>query len=75
MHRTDVRYSPALLQEYWALDQKSLLERLECPVLLIHGDQGQDERYYASITEQGRRYLRQAEVVVLKGADHDFGDT
>lgn len=55
--------------------QQELLRAVPVPVLVIHGDTGEQERALAAITEHGRAWLPPgSEVVTLPGADHLFFD-
>ena len=52
--------------------QEALLRAVRVPVLVVHGDQGSEQRL-AATTAQGERWLpAHSRVEVLEGADHSF---
>jgi alpha/beta superfamily hydrolase len=55
--------------------QKDLLTAVDVPVLVVHGDTGDQERRLAGITRAGRHWLPAgSELVTIPGADHTFND-
>jgi pimeloyl-ACP methyl ester carboxylesterase len=55
--------------------QKDLLTALDIPVLVIHGDTGDQERRLATISRAGRHWLPAgSELITIPGADHTFND-
>jgi len=48
---------------------------VDVPVLVVHGDTGDQERRLAGITRAGRHWLPAgSEFVTIPGADHTFND-
>lgn len=55
--------------------QRELLSAVRVPVLVVHGDTGDQERQLARISRAGRPWLPDgSEIVTIPGADHTFND-
>jgi pimeloyl-ACP methyl ester carboxylesterase len=64
-----------MLQEFEKIDQPSVLAAVNCPVLIIHGDDDEDERLLLEQSQQGMPFLpRESRLEVLRGANHGFRD-
>jgi pimeloyl-ACP methyl ester carboxylesterase len=60
-----------LLEERSHIDQKELLRKIKCPVLIIHGDQ--DQRVPLADSQRAMQYLPiQSRIEIIEGADHYF---
>lgn len=60
-----------LLEECGNFDQGELLRRVECPVLIIHGDGDEEERKLLAQSRKGIELLpKGSRLVVLPGANH-----
>ncbi len=71
--RPNILVSPHILQQMTELNQKTLLSRIDCPVLLIHGDAEAEERALYNLSKQGLPYLGStASLHCIAGADHNF---
>ncbi|WP_017177214.1 alpha/beta hydrolase family protein [Actinomyces timonensis] len=66
------RLSKAYARDAWGLDAVAELARYPRPVLLIHGDRDESVPLAASL--RAERELRDAELRVIPGAGHGFGD-
>jgi pimeloyl-ACP methyl ester carboxylesterase len=64
-----------LLEDFDQIDQESLLRKVKCPVLIIHGDTGEEEKMLSKISRVGARYLPSgSRIEIIEGADHKFND-
>jgi pimeloyl-ACP methyl ester carboxylesterase len=64
-----------LLDDFDQIDQGSLLSKVKCPVLIIHGDKGEEEIMLSNISREGIRFLpKESRIEILEGADHKFND-
>ncbi|MGH6880668.1 MAG: alpha/beta hydrolase, partial [Hypericibacter sp.] len=62
-----------MLADFAALDQPTLLGRLRCPVLVIHGDGDEEERQLLALARQGMAHLPAgSRLEVIPGAAHGF---
>ncbi len=60
-----------MLKDGEQVDQKPLCSRIECPVLVIHGDK--DDRVPLQDSENAMKYLsKESRLEIIAGADHDF---
>ncbi|MDR3666340.1 MAG: alpha/beta hydrolase [Ignavibacteriaceae bacterium] len=65
-----------LLDDFDQIDQESLLSKVKCPVLIIHGDKGEEEIMLLKITQRGIRFLpRESRIEIIEGADHKFNES
>lgn len=73
--RKSIRIEKQMLMDFEYFDQKHLLEKVTCPVLLIHGDTDWEEKMLAAITKKGM-YLLSADSVlsIIPGATHSFNN-
>ncbi|MGH9614241.1 MAG: alpha/beta hydrolase [Bryobacteraceae bacterium] len=64
-----------MLEEFERVDQRELLSRVKCPVLLIHGDEGEEERQLLEGSREGMKYLPESsQLEVIRGANHTMLD-
>lgn len=64
-----------LLEDFDQIDQESLFRKIKCPVLIIHGDKGEEEIMLSKISREGARFLpRGSKIEIIEGADHKFND-
>lgn len=64
-----------MLEDFDLIDQKELLSRVKCPVLIIHGDTGEEERMLSQISQGGMGFLSTgSRLEVLEGTNHRFND-
>ncbi|MBI3682310.1 MAG: alpha/beta hydrolase [Acidobacteria bacterium] len=62
-----------LLLDFEQIDQPQLLSAVNCPVLLIHGDDDDEERQLLLRSRQGMEYLPPgSRLEVIQGAGHGF---
>ncbi|WP_235905397.1 alpha/beta hydrolase family protein [Actinomyces marmotae] len=64
--------SRAYARDAWGIDAVAELARFPRPILLIHGDR--DESVPLALSQRAERELRDAELRVIPGAGHGFGD-
>lgn len=75
MGREKVIIDRQMLLDFEQFEQETLLKRITCPVLILHGDQGWEEQQLAEITRKGYQWLtKDTQVRVIEGADHSFMD-
>jgi pimeloyl-ACP methyl ester carboxylesterase len=72
-HRQEVIVESQMLKDFAEIDQPKLLSRVECPVLIIHGDNDSEERQLLERSRQGLHYLpKESRLEVIPGANHSF---
>ena len=73
--RNRIVVEAAMLEEFEHIDQRELLSRVKCPVLLIHGDEGEEERQLLERSREGIEYLPEgSRLAIIHGASHDMLD-
>jgi pimeloyl-ACP methyl ester carboxylesterase len=56
--------------------REELLGAVRVPVLVVHGDTGEQEQALAAITAEGRHLLPEgSRVVIIPGATHTFAES
>ena len=71
-NRDHILISKQMLDDFSECDQQLLLSRISCPVLIVHGELG-EEAILMPITQQGMKWLSaDSKLEVLQGAEHDF---
>jgi pimeloyl-ACP methyl ester carboxylesterase len=69
--KTDVR----IFDEILAIDQKKLLSKVECPILIIHGNADQAEKDLSEFSFKALPLLpRGSDIKIIAAADHLFLD-
>jgi pimeloyl-ACP methyl ester carboxylesterase len=64
-----------LLEDFDQIDQESLFRKVKCPVLIIHGDKGEEEIMLSKISQEGARFLPGGpKIEIIEGAEHRFND-
>ncbi len=64
-----------MLEDFENINQEQLLRKVECPVLIIHGDHDEEERKLLEISRIGLKYLsHDSKIELIEGADHRFID-
>ncbi|WP_176560332.1 alpha/beta hydrolase family protein [Brevibacillus dissolubilis] len=62
-----------MLLDFANFSQEELLKKVTCPVLLIHGNQGAEEKLLSEITKQGIKWLSaDSRLEIIDGAQHSF---
>ena len=70
-----VKIDGNLLKDIQAINQKKLLSKIVCPVLIIHGDSDQQERDLLESSKKGLAYLSpSSQLKIMQGANHTFLD-
>lgn len=73
MHRSQVLIEQQMLKDFEIVDQKQLLSKVKCPVLLIHGDGDEEEQSLYKLSQSGMAYLPSpSELKIIPGAAHGF---
>jgi pimeloyl-ACP methyl ester carboxylesterase len=64
-----------ILEDFHQIDQDELLSKVKCPVLIIHGDTGEEEQMLSEISRGGMRFLtKESKLEIIEGANHTFKD-
>ena len=64
-----------MLEDFDLIDQEKLLSKVMCPILIIHGDKGEEERMLSDISQGGVIYLSKgSKLEIIEGANHKFND-
>lgn len=73
--RKKVEIDGQMLLDFELGSQKELLEKVLCPVLIVHGNGDDEERRLYEISRKGMKWLpKQSELVVIENAPHSFTD-
>ena len=65
------KVSKKMLNSFNEINQKNLLKNIECPVLIIHGDQGQEEKELLKRSKKAIKLLnKKSKLKVIKGEKH-----
>ncbi|WP_163527630.1 alpha/beta hydrolase [Halobacillus ihumii] len=71
-YREEMMISKEMLLDFEQCNQKQMLSRISCPILLIHGNQGEEE-ILMPITKQGMKWLPEnSKLKVIDGSEHHF---
>lgn len=74
-NRKTIVIDKQMLVDFEDFSQESLLKRVTCPVLLIHGDKDWEEKLLSDITKQGMKWLPEdSKLRIIDGANHSFMD-
>ncbi len=66
----DFKIEGKYLKERENVNQKEILSRIECPVLIIHGDK--DKTIPLEHSKEALNYIQKSRLEIVKGADHKF---
>lgn len=73
-YRTNIAITQQMLDDFEQFNQKTLLSRVTCPTLIVHGTQG-EEATLMPLTKQGMRWLpKESKLEIIDGSPHDFLD-
>ncbi|WLR51873.1 hypothetical protein LC040_02895 [Bacillus tianshenii] len=62
-----------MLLDFEEINQQELLQSVSCPVLIIHGDNDEEERQLLERSRRGMDYLTEdSKLIVIEGATHRF---
>lgn len=71
--RRQIVVEAGMLEEFERIDQPGLLSRVKCPVLLIHGDQGEEERQLLERSREGIEYLpKGSRLALIRGTKSHY---
>jgi pimeloyl-ACP methyl ester carboxylesterase len=64
-----------MLEDFDQINQEDLFRKVKCPVLVIHGDTGEEERMLAEVSRTGVIYMPGgSKLEIIEGATHKFND-
>lgn len=62
-----------MLKDFEQVNGEKLLKNISCPVLIIHGNRGEEENFLLEKSKRGIMLLSpESKLVILDGADHSF---
>ena len=71
--RKEIKVDADLLKDIAEIDQKKILTKITCPVLIIHGDTGQQELDLLEYSKKGLQFLsKDSKLIIIHGASHLF---
>jgi pimeloyl-ACP methyl ester carboxylesterase len=71
--RKIVKTDANILHELKQVDQKTMMQTVNCPVLFIHGDADQLEKSFLDLSKKALPLLPQgSELKIIQGASHNF---
>jgi pimeloyl-ACP methyl ester carboxylesterase len=69
------RVGEQMLLDFEQINQKELLSKVTCPVLIIHGDGDEEEWELLERSKRGMKILSpESKLTIIKGAKHGFRD-
>jgi pimeloyl-ACP methyl ester carboxylesterase len=73
--RREIVIDAQMFRDFAEFDRQSILDRIKCPVLFVHGDAEPEERQLLQHSFHALTYLPpESHVEVIPGADHTFMD-
>ena len=64
-----------MLEDFDHINQENLLSKVLCPVLIIHGDTGEEEQMLSEISRSGLIYIpKGSKLEIIEGATHKFSN-
>jgi len=71
--RKSVVISKEYIDSFAAVDSEKLLGRINCPVLIIHGNRGEEEQALLANSVKAVKFLSpDSSLKIIEGADHSF---
>jgi pimeloyl-ACP methyl ester carboxylesterase len=71
--RETVRVDAKILADILEIDQETLLKNITCPVLVVHGDTGQQELDLLAFSKKALSFLpKESQLKIIEGAPHSF---
>lgn len=71
--RKKVMIDQQLLYDFENINQKELLQKINCPVLIIHGNQDLEEKRLLKTSQKAIKYLSpESKIEIIDGANHRF---
>ncbi|GEN53354.1 alpha/beta hydrolase [Halobacillus faecis] len=72
LYREEIVISKQMLVDFEKVNQEVLLSSIQCPVLIVHGDQGEEE-ILLPLTQKGMKWLPpSSQLTIIEGAPHSF---
>jgi|SRR6056297_1670328 len=69
------KLSKKMLDSFTEINQKKLLKNIDCPVLIIHGDQGKEEKELLKRSKKAVKLLnKNSKLEIIKGEKHGLRD-
>ncbi len=69
------KVSKKMLDSFAEINQEKLLKNIECPVLIIHGDQGKEEKELLKRSKKAVKLLnKNSKLEIIKGEKHGLRD-
>lgn len=73
--RNMVIIDKSMLLDFEQIDQEKLIERIGCPLLLVHGDRGEEELLLLENSRKAMKLLKKdSRLEIIEGANHKFND-
>ena len=64
-----------MLDDFEQINQDDLLRKVKCPILVVHGDTGEEERMLADISRNGMIFMPNgSKLEIIEGSTHRFND-
>lgn len=64
-----------MLKDFELVNQEELLSGITCPILIIHGDNDEEERLLCGNSKRGMHLLlSDSRLIIINGANHSFMD-
>jgi pimeloyl-ACP methyl ester carboxylesterase len=74
-YRQHVKINQQTLEDFEQVNSDKLLKNVSCPVLIIHGNNDEEEKILLENTKNAIRYLHfESRIEVIDGATHSFKD-
>ena len=73
--RKEIIVDQQMLKDFELVRQEELLSGITCPILIIHGDNDEEERLLCGNSKRGMRLLSSdSRLFIINGANHSFMD-
>lgn len=73
--RKEIIVDQQMLKDFELVNQEELLSGITCPILIIHGDNDEEERLLCGNSKRGMHLLlSDSRVIIINGANHSFMD-
>lgn len=72
IQRKSVVVDNSMLLDFQSINQEKLLKNITCPVIIIHGDNDDEEVQLCKRSKNAMNYLKNSDIVVIHGENHSF---
>lgn len=71
--RKTVKINSQTLLDFEQINSKKILTKIKCPILIIHGNNDEEEKQLLKNTQTVKKYLpKNSKIIIIKEANHSF---